>query len=1304
MAAPSSDNGSVVFIDTNLDTHLALTVSDQDTVSDFKKRIVLEHPLCFPKIGQIQINGIKVKRNGHFYHLSDSMIVKSAFSGFKKNWFLSVDVSALEDCRQNEQLFSHAFLHRVDSIGVANNALVRTSNDNAVILPCNYQLQTLENKRNESEGVPVVSPCVSEHSAKKGDTNLKADANSSGHNDMEVPLPSSILKTDDCSPLNKEVQSLHMDCEVDGIDDGNKGDCNVYEDEPSVSVQSETRKRKKKRKREDTVVGDNSKEEIASAGGDNSKEEIASDRPLVSEHTGKKAVKNLEMVPSLNIECEVGGSDEGNKDDCNKGEDVPSITAPSAKRRKRSKKKKEDTAGDDNSKEEIPSDRPHVSEHTEKEAVKNLEVVPSFHIECEVDGLGEENKGVVASTSVPSAKKKRKSKRKNQDTGGGSNSEINIEAVNNPVGCPSERASGFNIFQVPQSENKQDEKEEIPIDRPCISLLTEKKAVKNLEMVPNSHIECEIDGSYKGSKDESIVVCEEETSKPSPSAKKKKKSKSKRQKEDAVGGDISNDNIASVDNPPGCPSERASNFNSFQMPQSKNKLDEKEEIPFDRPCVTQPTEKEPEKNLEMVSNSHIESEVDGSNKGSKDDSIVCGEGTTKPALSAKKKKKEKSKSKRQKEDTAGGDISKDNIASVDNPPGCPSERPSNFNSFQVPQSEDKQDEKEEIPCDRPCVSQLTEKEAVQNSKIAPNSHIECEVDGSNKGSKDDSIVCEDGTSKSAPSAKKKQKNRRKKEETVRDDTLKVSDASVVVPAQQDIVVLANSSENANKEVIKETDALKESTACNDNNTKNDVNVLSMNEASELMSPAKKQRKRKKPLAHESKDIIMSKTNCDQMEIGTEARKESMQSTTKDAGNYKNQCNVELEVQLSDANEPKGLMEDNENVVVGHCHESEIGPIDGAAAGEVSPQNVDMSGVKEPVKPVNEKKGIKKASNKGGGKTLRKDSDHVDASESETVVTKSLKATIYDPMAGDTETKENPLNQTEGKVLQQEKLQGTVTSMTNKGDDFSTNDIDSPEQTKRKLNAQNVDEHVSKRLKNISSNKQTSTPKGTSDMLANGHVFGSKKERVVNSIDKAPNAHKSGQVAKLSSQSDSGMSSIGEYRKPPNSASGKSMDLEKQRKHIPTSNANLEEGFNKTVQNKARKASGNDAMRVVSNSQQKKSLLEGAIFKDDSDSVSEDEDKAYNSDASTRTPSDNSIPSDLDGYDSPGLDSQQNGSYDGKGLENDEKSSLKSSLSGTTKMPIEHILRSSARYKKARITASQLDESESLPEVVPDSLP
>lgn len=89
-------NQNTVFIDTSLDTHLATIVSDSDTVSDLKKKVMLEHGQCFPAIGDIKIHCLKVKRRGKFYHLSDSMLVKSAFGDTKRNWFVSVDASRLE--------------------------------------------------------------------------------------------------------------------------------------------------------------------------------------------------------------------------------------------------------------------------------------------------------------------------------------------------------------------------------------------------------------------------------------------------------------------------------------------------------------------------------------------------------------------------------------------------------------------------------------------------------------------------------------------------------------------------------------------------------------------------------------------------------------------------------------------------------------------------------------------------------------------------------------------------------------------------------------------------------------------------------------------------------------------------------------------------------------------------------------------------------------------------------------------------------------------------------------------------------
>ncbi|XVF02631.1 hypothetical protein REPUB_Repub04eG0191300 [Reevesia pubescens] len=92
---------NTVFIDTSLDTHLAMIVFDSDTVSDLKKKIQYEHPLCFPNIGEIKINALKVMRKGYLYHLSDSMFVKSAFGGVNKSWFLSVDASRTEEHREN---------------------------------------------------------------------------------------------------------------------------------------------------------------------------------------------------------------------------------------------------------------------------------------------------------------------------------------------------------------------------------------------------------------------------------------------------------------------------------------------------------------------------------------------------------------------------------------------------------------------------------------------------------------------------------------------------------------------------------------------------------------------------------------------------------------------------------------------------------------------------------------------------------------------------------------------------------------------------------------------------------------------------------------------------------------------------------------------------------------------------------------------------------------------------------------------------------------------------------------------------
>nr|GEU83728.1 hypothetical protein [Tanacetum cinerariifolium] len=89
MASGSIVNEDVpVFIDTNLGTHFAFTVSPNLKLSNFKRLLERVHLKCFPGIGNIEVDGLMVKRKSRLYHLTESMLIKHAFRGFKGTWFL----------------------------------------------------------------------------------------------------------------------------------------------------------------------------------------------------------------------------------------------------------------------------------------------------------------------------------------------------------------------------------------------------------------------------------------------------------------------------------------------------------------------------------------------------------------------------------------------------------------------------------------------------------------------------------------------------------------------------------------------------------------------------------------------------------------------------------------------------------------------------------------------------------------------------------------------------------------------------------------------------------------------------------------------------------------------------------------------------------------------------------------------------------------------------------------------------------------------------------------------------------------
>lgn len=478
------------------------------------------------------------------------MLVRSAFNGASKSWFLSVDASALKEHGQNQQLLSSGSPNEAACLAIANNALVGPV-DNVVSFPskgvsglnCLLQLAELENKQNEKEEVPFVSPCVSEHTGKEAVKNLGAGVKSSGNNDVGVSLPGSIPETKDQHYVNNELSSLHTECEVDRTSKGTtKDDCNVCEDDPSISVTSLKKKRKSKRKREDTMQHDTSKENIPSKRvssfsnfqvpqSENKQDEKGESQfasPSVSKHTEKGVVQNLEKG------VKSSGNNGTTMDDCNVCEKDPSISVPSVKQKRKSKKKKEHMMRDDTSKE-------------------------------------------------------------------------NTSSVDNPLSIASKRVSSFSNSQVPQSENKLDEKEESHFASPCVSERT-GKIVQNLEKgaksscnndteislpgsipetddncyvnieLPSLHIECEVDRLSKGITKDDCNVCEEDPSISVPRVKKK--GKSKRKKEDILQDDTSKENVASVDNPLSVPSKKVSPLTNFAL-QLENKQDEKEDIDVD---------------------------------------------------------------------------------------------------------------------------------------------------------------------------------------------------------------------------------------------------------------------------------------------------------------------------------------------------------------------------------------------------------------------------------------------------------------------------------------------------------------------------------------------------------------------------------------------------------------------------------------------------------------------------------------------------------------------------------------------------
>ncbi|XP_074331532.1 uncharacterized protein LOC141668528 [Apium graveolens] len=89
------DDSIAVFADTNMGTHIAISISPLLTAAHFARKLEIEHLKCFPYLGEIRINKLMVKQKSCFYCLPESLPMKYAFGAVKKTRFIHIEASAL---------------------------------------------------------------------------------------------------------------------------------------------------------------------------------------------------------------------------------------------------------------------------------------------------------------------------------------------------------------------------------------------------------------------------------------------------------------------------------------------------------------------------------------------------------------------------------------------------------------------------------------------------------------------------------------------------------------------------------------------------------------------------------------------------------------------------------------------------------------------------------------------------------------------------------------------------------------------------------------------------------------------------------------------------------------------------------------------------------------------------------------------------------------------------------------------------------------------------------------------------------
>ncbi|XXG88951.1 hypothetical protein AAC387_Pa12g1080 [Persea americana] len=226
-----------VFIDTNLDTHLAMIVTALDTVADFKRKILDEHPRCFPDLGQITIHAMKVWRKSCFYHLSDAMLVRSAFLGSKRAWFVQLDASST--CSTNNGRGPTETFERSENGGQLQKSHLPSLDTGPSNLPDGQAVQTYSPV---VKGSPEMNLLLPETNTILVNNFQKVTSCDTIASVPSVPEDSSLPHVGNSTVENPTIVSIHQDGDVSKISTPEANDLNFELGAPLHTVKGSDHK------------------------------------------------------------------------------------------------------------------------------------------------------------------------------------------------------------------------------------------------------------------------------------------------------------------------------------------------------------------------------------------------------------------------------------------------------------------------------------------------------------------------------------------------------------------------------------------------------------------------------------------------------------------------------------------------------------------------------------------------------------------------------------------------------------------------------------------------------------------------------------------------------------------------------------------------------------------------------------------------------------------------------------------------------------------------------------------------------